>query len=188
MVNRNEAVMANPRLTFPCITIKTIVTHSVTYFLIGWLAYTFFSHVSLPGGGGPYPVIRPVSDPLVMAGTALQIIRGMLFGIVFYLLREPFFNKKNAGLVIWLTLVALGILGTFGPASGSLEGMIFTYQPLLGHLYGLPEILLQSLFLSLILFYWVNHPQKKWLNWVMAIAFLVLMSFPIIGLLVGRPT
>jgi hypothetical protein len=42
-------------------------------------------------------------------------------------------------------LVVLGILGTFAPASGSLEGMIFTYQPLLGHLYSLPELLLQSL-------------------------------------------
>src|SRR5512136_2701373 len=176
MVNRNEAVMANPRLTFPCITIKTIMTHSVTYFLIGWLAYTFFSHVSLPDGGGSYPVIRPVSDPIVMAGTALQVIRGILFGIVFYLLREPLFGKKNAGLLIWIILVVFGILGTFGPASGSLEGMIFTYRPLLGHLYSLPEILLQSLFLSLILCFWFTHPQKNWFTWFMGIAYTFIIT------------
>jgi hypothetical protein len=65
--------------------------------------------------------------------------------------------------------------------------MLYTVFPLSVHLSGLPEVLLQSLFLSLILFYWVNNPQKRWLNWVMGIAFVVLMSFPILGLLVGQP-
>jgi len=175
--------MDRPRLTFPTLTVKTILTHTATYFLVGWLAYTFWSHVSLPGGGGPYPVIRPVSDPLVMAASALQIIRGLLFSIVFYLLRESLFHRKNGGLVLWLTLVVLGILGTFAPASGSLEGMFFTYQPLLGHLYGLAEILLQSLFLSLILFYWVNHPQKKWLNWVMGVVYFIAVGLPLLNLI-----
>jgi hypothetical protein len=176
--------MEKTRLTFAGITIKTIITHTVTYFLIGWLAYTFFSHVSLPGGS-PGPVIRPVSDPIVMAGTPLQGIRGLLFGVVFYLLREPLFGKRNAGMVIWLTLVVLGILGTFGPASGSLEGMIFTYQTFLGHLYSLPEILLQSLFLSLILFYWVNHPQKQLFTWIMGFAYTFIIILSMLGLIMN---
>jgi hypothetical protein len=175
--------MDEPRPTFSGIVLKTIATHGLTYFIAGWLAITFWSHVSLPGGGGPYPVIRPLNDPLVLAGTALQIFRGALFGIVFYLLREPLFGRKNGGLVIWLTLVVLGILGTFAPAPGSLEGMIFTYQPLLGHLYSQPELLLQSLLLSLLLFYWVNHPEKKWLNWFMGFAYLVASGLPLLGLL-----
>lgn len=177
--------MDKPRFTFPSIAVKTIVTHAVTYFIAGLLAITFWSHVSLPGGGGPYPVIRPLNDPLVLAGTSLQVFRGMLFGIVFYLLREPLFGRKNAGFVLWLALVVLGILGTFAPASGSLEGMIFTYQPLLGHLYGLPEILMQSLLLSIILFYWINHPEKKWLNWFMGISFFLSIGLPLLGLLVN---
>ncbi len=53
------------------------------------------------------------------------------------------------------------------------------------HLTSLPGVLLQSLFLSLILFYWVNHPEKKWITWVMWIAFFILMSFPVIGLTIG---
>jgi hypothetical protein len=177
--------MDEPRPTFSGIVLKTIATHGLTYFIAGWLAITFWSHVSLPGGGGPYPVIRPLNDPLVLAGTSLQVFRGMLFGIVFYLLREPLFSKKNAGLVIWLTLVVLGILGTFAPASGSLEGMIFTYQTFLGHLYGLPELLMQSLFLALVLFHWVNHPEKKWLNWVMGFAFPLAIGLPLLSLIVN---
>jgi hypothetical protein len=178
--------MNRPRHNFPGVAIKTITTHCVTYFIAGWLAITFFNHVSLPGGGDPYPVIRPLNDPLVLAGTALQVIRGTLFGIVFYLLREPLFGKKNTGLMIWLTLVVLGILGTFAPAPGSLEGMIFTYQPLLGHLYSLPELLLQSLLLSIILYYWMTHPEKKWLNWIMGIAFFVAIGLPLLGLIVNN--
>jgi hypothetical protein len=178
--------MNKPRLDFPGVVIKTIATHCVTYFIAGWLAITFFSHVSLPGGGDPYPVIRPLNDPLVLAGTALQVIRGTLFGIVFYLLREPLFGKKNAGLMIWLILVVLGILGTFAPAPGSIEGMIFTYQPLLGHLYGLPELLLQSLLLSMILYYWITHPEKRWLNWFLGITFFLAIGLPLLGLIVNN--
>jgi hypothetical protein len=177
--------MENPRLTLPGIMIKTILTHTVTYFLVGFLAYSFFSHVSLPGAGAPYPVIRPVSDPIVLAGTPMQVIRGMLFGVVFYLLKKSLFNRKKGGLVLWLTLVVLGILGTFGPASGSLEGMIFTYQPLLGHLYSLPEILIQSMFLSLILVYWVNHPLNKWFSWIMGFAYTFIIILSMLGMIMN---
>jgi hypothetical protein len=175
--------MNKPQLSYGSIAVKTIVTHSVTYFLVGWAAYTFFHQVSLPGGG-PVPVmIRPVTDPLVIAASALQVLRGLLFGLVFYLLQEPLFGGKNGGMVLWLTLVALGILGTFGPVTGSLEGIFFSTQPLLGHLYGLPEIVLQSLFLSLVLHHWVNHPRQKWLAWVMGIGYTLILAVTLLGLL-----
>jgi hypothetical protein len=84
---------------------------------------------------------------------------------------------------MWIVMVAVGIFGTFGPSPGSLEGMVYTVFPLWVHLRGLPEVLLQSLFLSLILFYWVNQPQKRWLNRVMGTAFVILMALPLLGLL-----
>ena len=79
-------------------------------------------------------------------------------------------------------MVVLGIFGTFGPTPGSLEGMIYTVLPLWVHLRGMPEVLLQSLALSGVLFYWVNHPEKKWLNWLMGILFFLFMLFPAMGL------
>jgi len=177
--------MEKRSLSFLDVTVKTILTHTVTYFLVGWLAYSFFSHVSLPGGGSIYTAIRPVTDPLVMLGTPLQAVRGLLFGLVFYLLQRSLFSGKNGGLLIWLTLLVFGILGTFGPTAGSLEGMIFTYQPLLGHLYSLPEIVLQSLLLSLVLFYWVNHPEKKWLNWAMGTVYVLVITMALLGIMVN---
>ena len=166
--------------------VKTVVTHTITYFIMGLLASTILNYAGFFAEPGLNLMMRQTNDPWVMAGPLFQPIRGILFGLVFYLLREPFFGKKNGWLVMWFTLVALGIIGTFGPTPGSIEGMLYTIFPLGVHLRGLPEVILQSLFLSLILFYWVNHPQKKWLNWVMGIAFFILMSLPILGLLVGQ--
>jgi hypothetical protein len=168
--------------------VKTIVTHTVTYFIMGLLASTMLDYTRFFAESSLNLMMRHTNDPWVMVGPLFQPIRGILFGIVFYLLREPFFGKKNGWLVMWMVLVVVGIIGTFGPTPGSLEGMLYTVFPLWVHLRGLPEVLLQSLFLSLILFYWVNHPQKKWLNWVMGITFFILMSFPIIGLLAAQPT
>ncbi len=152
---------------------------------MGLLASTILDYGRLFAESSLNLMMRPIDDPWVMAGPLFQPIRGLLFGIVFYLLREPFFGRRIGWLLIWLVLVVVGILGTFGPAPGSLEGLLYTVLPVWVHLRGLPEVLLQSLFLALILFYWVVHPEKRWLNWLMGIAFLILVSFPILGFLVG---
>jgi ABC-type cobalt transport system substrate-binding protein len=173
--------------TLPEIVVKTIVTHTVTYFIMGLLALTLLDYAGFFADSSLNVMMRPTDDPWVMAGPLFQPLRGLLFGLLFYLLREPFFERKHGWLLLWFVLAGVGIFGTFGPAPGSIEGMLFTIFALWVHLRSLPEVLLQSLFLALILVYWVNHPQKKWLTWVMGIAFVILMSFPILGLLVGQP-
>jgi hypothetical protein len=166
---------------------KTIVTHTVTYFIMGLIASTVFEYGRLYAETSLNLLMRQTSDPLVMAGPLFQPIRGALFGIVFFLLRDTLFGKKNGWLVMWITLVVVGILSPFGPSPGSIEGMIYTTLPMELHLMGLPEVLLQALILSALLFYWVNHPQKKWLNWVMGIVFILMLLLPTLGLLVGQP-
>jgi hypothetical protein len=98
-------------------------------------------------------------------------------------LREILFRNKNGWLAMWWTLVALGILSTFGPAPGSVEGMLYTVIPISDQLAGWLEVVPQALLLSAILFYWVNHPEKKWLNWVMGVAFVLLILMSVAGLL-----
>jgi hypothetical protein len=88
---------------------------------------------------------------------------------------------------MWCILVGIGIINTFGPAPGSIEGMIYTVLPMRIHLTGLPEALAQSFLLSVVLHYWVNHPGKKWLDWTLSILFVLTIASPIMGLLVGRP-
>lgn len=177
--------MNQARVTLFQVTVKTAITHTVTYFIFGWLAATIFDYARLYAGTSLHLLMRQTTDPWVMAGPLFQPIRGIVFGLVFYLLRESFFWRRDGWLRIWAVLVVLGIFGTFGPTPGSLEGMLYTILPLWVHLRGLPEVLLQSLALSLILFYWVNHPGKKWLDWLMGVLFALFMVFPVLGLLLG---
>jgi hypothetical protein len=179
--------MDQSRPTILEVIFKTIVTHTVTYFIMGLIASTLFEYGRLYAETSLNLLMRQISDPLVMAGPLFQPIRGLLFGIVFFLLRDTLFGRKNGWLVMWITLVVIGILSPFGPSPGSIEGMIYTTLPMELHLTGLPEVLLQALILSALLYYWVNHPQKKWLNWVMGIVFVLMLLLPTLGLLVGQP-
>ena len=169
--------------TFGGITLKTIVTHTVTYFLMGLLAFFIFDYTTQYSETSLNLLMRPTTEPIVMAGPLFQPIRGFLFGIAFYLLREVFFGKKLGWLTMWIVLVIIGILSPFGPAPGSIEGMIFTVLPLSSHMMGQLEVYLQSFLLSIIMFYWVNHPEKKWLTWVLIAAFCLVLFLPTLGLL-----
>jgi hypothetical protein len=46
-------------------------------------------------------------------------------------------------------------------APGSTEGIIFTQLPLWFHFIGMPEILLQTLAFSLLLFYWDRRNERR---------------------------
>ena len=82
--------------------------------------------------------------------------------------------------------MALGILSTFGPTPGSLEGLVYTIIPIPDQLVGWLEVVPQALLLSVILVYWVRHPEQMWLNWLMGIVFTIMMLLPALGLLVSR--
>lgn len=166
------------------LAVKTVVVHTVTYFLMGALAYTFLDYEKVFASPEMACWMRPVSDPLVMAGPLFQPIRGLIFAFAFYPFREVLFAKPKGWLNLWWLLVALGILSTFGPAPGSIEGMIYTILPIPGQMRGWLEVVPQALFLSLILFYWIRNPKKRWLNWTLGIIFIIMMLMSVAGLLV----
>jgi hypothetical protein len=102
------------------------------------------------------------------------------------MLRDALFRGRGGWFTMWVMLVLVGIFSTFGPTPGSVEGMIYTTLPITGQLFGLIEILLQSLLLSVITTYWVSHPRAKWLNWVLGILFVLVLILPSLGLLLGQ--
>jgi hypothetical protein len=172
--------------TFWEVVIKTVVTHTVTYFLVGLLTFTALDYARKFSETDLKLLMRPTSDRMVMAGPLFQPIRGLLFGVVLFWLREPLFGAKHGWLVLWALLVVVGVVGTFGPAPGSLEGLIYSKLSLKSHMLALPEIILQPLLLAVVLEYWVRHPEKKWMNWCLGIAFALAMLLPILGLLTNR--
>ena len=171
--------------TFFNLTIKTIIVHTVSYFVMGLLAFVFLDYTSLFSDPNFRNLMRATNDPLVAAGPLFQPIRGFLFALVFYSLRGTFFGTKNGWLTMWLVLVVVGIFSAFGPTPGSIEGMIYTTIPLKLQLTGLPEVVLQALLLSFILCYWVKNPEKRWLTWTLGGIFILVILFSILGIMVG---
>jgi len=169
---------------FLALAAKTMVSHSLTYFIMGILAAHFLNYAALMAR--PESGMIPITSPWGMAGPVFQPLRGLVFALVFYPLRDCLFGRKYGWLLMAWMLIALGILSTFGPASGSMEGMLYTPMPIRFQLRGWLEVVPQALLLSALLCYWVNHPGKKWLNWLLGIVFFIMMAMPILGLLTRK--
>ncbi len=178
-------MQAESHFTFFGLTFKTIIVHTVTYFAMGLLALAFLEYGTAFAEPITREYMRQVDEPIVALGPALQFIRGILFAIAFYPLREILFGRKNGWLIIWLLLVTLGILSTFAAAPGSVEGLIYTKMPVSLQISGWLEIVTQALLLSAILYYWVNHPKQKWLAWVLGAIYVLVIIFSILGFVMG---
>jgi hypothetical protein len=178
--------MKEDDITLSGLTLKTVAAHTLTYFLVGFLAFTLFDYASQFAQAEVRTWMRQTDDPLVALGPALQPIRGILFALAFYPLREVLFKRKNGWLITWWLLVALGILSTFGPTPGSVEGLIYL-APSTSNFFsgGLLEVLTQSFLFSVLLYSWVNHPEKRWLSWLLGILFVLVLLMSLMGYLVA---
>jgi hypothetical protein len=175
--------MNENKYSFSVISLKSTIVHTVSYFVIGLLALTFLDYSAKFADPIVANVFRQTDHPLVAAGPLFQVLRGFLFGIAFYFLREIIFPRKYGWLTLWLVLVIVGILSPFGAAPSSIEGMIFTVLPAWFHLVGYPEVVVQAGLLAFLTHYWVNHPEKKWLNWVFGIIFVLSVLMSSLGIL-----
>ena len=172
--------------TFISIVIKTVAAHTVTYLIAGMLAYKLFNYPRLFAETELRFIMRQTSDPLVRLGVIFQPIRGVIFGISFFILRYSFFTESSGWLLMWIVLVCLSVLSTFGPTPSSIEGLLFTKLPLRIHLVGLPEVLLQSFLLSFVVYHWVNNPEADWISRMMWSLFAIALATSIIGFLKDR--
>jgi hypothetical protein len=169
--------------SFNSITLKTIAVHVVTYFIVGVLSFRFLDYAGNYADPAVANFLRQTGHPLVSAGPFFQILRGLLFGIVFYALREIIFSHRRGWLTLWLTLVIIGILSPFSAAPSSIEGMIYTVLPAWFHVLNFPEIFIQSGLLAFLSHYWVNYPEKRWLNWSLGIVSILVVLLSLLGAL-----
>jgi hypothetical protein len=166
------------------IIIKTAMVHTLTYFIVGFTAFTVFNYTATLSHAKSN--MRPATDSLVRAGVLFQPIRGALFGIILFFLRDILINQGNGWLITWLMFVIVGILGTFAPAASSLEGLIYLKPGIGTNWGGLIEILTQSFLLSVINFYWINNSSLIWLNWTIGTLFLLSILLPALGLIMKK--
>lgn len=175
---------AESRPGFVSLATRTVVCHTVTYMAMGALAYHFLNYAAVIKN--PCSGMKPVTSYWVIFGAPLQVFRGVLFASVFYLFRRQLFGPKNGWLRMAWMLIGIGILGTFAAPAGSLEGFIYRTFPTLDQLRGYLEVVPQALLLSALLCYWVNHAEKKWLNWTLGMLYGLCILLPAMALLAPK--
>ena len=176
--------MQVPQPRFVPLAAKTVVCHTITYMVMGALAYHFLHYADIINN--PNSAMRPATSLWVILGAPLQIFRGVLFASVFYLFRDQLFGRKNGWLLMAWMLIGIGILGTFAAPAGSLEGFIYTTVPVAMQMRGYLEIVTQALLMSALLCYWLNHPTKKWLNWTLGAAYFICVGLPMLALVAPK--
>ena len=179
--------MTSAHVRFLPLAGKTIAVHTVTYLVMGVLASSLLDYAAAFSRPDMACWMRPLSDPLIMAGPLFQPLRGLVFALAIYAVRDVVFARPGGWLVLWGLLVGLGIVATFGPAPGSLEGLVFTVIPVRAQLTGYAEVVPQAFLFAFCIVYWVNHPEKRWFTWLMVALFVAAVALPALGLLVARP-
>ncbi len=173
------------QITPSSLTAKTVIVHTVTYVIAGILGYNLGGYEEAFSRPPLSCFMRPISDPWIMTGPLFQPVRGIIFALALYPFREVIFAKRG-WLKLWWLLLALGVFSTFGPAAGSVEGLVYTIIPLRDQLVGLWEVVLQSFLLAVILWYWMNHTENRWLGWTLGAAFALAVALPVMGILSSR--
>jgi hypothetical protein len=165
---------------------RVTACHMVTYFVAGILAYTLLDYATAFESDNLSCYMKPTSSPWIVLGPALQVIRGFVFTAALYPFRRVFLEENRGWLKLWGLLFGLGILSTYGPSPGSIEGIIYTKIPPLDQIWGLRETVGQSLVFSLLLVGWYRKPGRAWGIVLYGLAVLVfLMSLA--GAFVPRP-
>ena len=85
------------KFRFPSVAIKTVIVHTVTYFIVGFLSSTVFDYGTAYAETALNLLMRPVSHPLVMAGVLFQPLRGLLFGVAFYATAAASRKRSRSG-------------------------------------------------------------------------------------------
>lgn len=149
--------------------------HMVTYMLLGILAYTIMDYPTQ--FAEPCSIMVSTDSPRVSLGPALQVIRGLIFAVVLFPFREVILESRHGWLKLWGLFLGLAIFSTAGPASGSVEGLIYTKIPAVDQVAGLWEVVLQTLLCSILLVAWHRKPMRAW-NICMGVmvSLIVLMS------------
>jgi len=85
------------RITLQSLVVKTVVVHTVTYFVAGVLAYWLNDYETAYARPPLSYFMRPTTDRIVMAGPLFQPIRGVIFALAFHPLRTVLLERRRGG-------------------------------------------------------------------------------------------
>lgn len=139
--------------------VRVTLVHSITYIIFGVL---FLKVINLYPEYYSNPAvsayIRPTNDPILTFAPLVQIIRGIIIALGLYPFRKKLINNKYGWALLWGILVALQVLGS---PNGAIENLIYTKLPLWFTLLNTPEVILQMLVFSVLIFAWEVRIESK---------------------------
>ena len=134
--------------------------HCITYFICG----VIFSQLMGYSEWWKQPVVcdyfRTFDGAASATGPFIQIIRGLLYGLILIPLID-FIKQKSGWLKLWLLFVGIGIIGAPAAAPSSIEGVVYSKLPFAFHFVGLPEICSQTLLFSVLVYRHLNSAEEK---------------------------
>jgi hypothetical protein len=133
---------------------KCMVIHALTYWILGIIFSNLFDYKKLFETEIIRDYMKSYDSGHLIYGALSQVIRGVLFGIVFWPFRAFLIGKKFGWLYMWGVLVIVGIINTPAASPSSIEGVLYTKVPLWYHFLGLPEVVIQTLLFSILLLKW----------------------------------
>jgi len=138
--------------------IKVAIVHTFTYIIFGILFSNLFDYSTLFSINVVSSFMRNFDSPWIVVGPFLQPLRALFIAIALYPLIDMLKTSKLGWLKLWGLFACLAIIATPGTAPGSFEGLIYTQLPIRFHLYGLPEVLVQTFAFSFLLWVWIALP------------------------------
>ena len=154
---------------------RIAVAHTIAYFIAGILAMNLFDYENLFSSGILSLFMKPTTSPIVaLGGTTLQVIRGIIIALILLPLRKVFTEEKYGFLKLGFLILGLSVVSTFGPAFGSIEGLIYTKLSVGEQLKGYPEAILWiSLFVGIL---WTFYKFEKRVINITAIILSILIA------------
>lgn len=155
---------------FVSFSLKTIVSHTVTYFIAGAIAYPLLTKPFYVGANPIFSAFwRTEADPVLWAHVTTwfipaQLLRGLLLSFALF----PFYNTLINWSYAKRFLVITGLYLVFGfwaaavAAPGTIEGLVYMRPEvaLLAHLKVQPEIIGQGIAFGAWLSAWMAWVQK----------------------------
>ena len=147
--------------TFTMFALRVIIAHTLTYFIYGIIMSNVFDYNAIFAREIIRDFMLPIGERNVFLHLALQPVRGLIFAIALWPIRDLLIERKYGWLILWGLLVSIGILSTPAAAPSSIEGMLYSRLPMWYHLMGIPEIALQTLFFSIWVVWWERQSVQR---------------------------
>lgn len=136
--------------------------HSLTYLVVGLASFILFDYSQILQETDLYAqLFRPTDSPIVQAGVLIQLLRGVILAIPFYLYYPYLKTIEKGWLHIWLTLFILTSIGAVITGPGSIEGMIYTTLSFSEHIgSGYVEVILQTGSFAYLFWIWMKREER----------------------------